>query len=67
MKTGGHTETRSVPAGLHHVRIPFQIGAQGFELWRDGALLVKSEGRPIVGNPSFYNFHYTTGHASSGP
>jgi glucan endo-1,3-alpha-glucosidase len=65
--TGGHTETRSVPAGLHHVRIPFQIGAQGFELWRDGALLVKSDGRPIVGNPSFYNFHYTTGHASSGP
>ncbi len=62
--TGPKTLTYPVPAGLFNTRVPFQTGAQSFQLLRGGKTLLTQAGDPIEATPAELNFIYTTGWAS---
>jgi glucan endo-1,3-alpha-glucosidase len=60
VNTAGVETKIAVPAGLHHERIPFLVGTQRFELWRNGRQLTQVEGPKIVETAPLYNFIYAT-------
>jgi glucan endo-1,3-alpha-glucosidase len=62
--TGSHTLTYPVPAGLSNTPVPFQSGAQSFQLIRQGQSLLSQSGDPIIATPAEYDFNYSTGWAS---
>ncbi len=59
--TGSQTLTYPVPAGLSHTRVPFQVGAQSFQLIRQGQTVLSQAGEPVIANPVCYDFNYYTG------
>lgn len=63
--TGSQTVTLPVAAGLVNTRVPFQVGAQSFQIVRGGQTVVSQIGTPIVAAPAEYNFSYYTVAASS--
>lgn len=59
----GQERTRiDVPAGIHHVEVPFQAGRQYFALWRDGKQIASGEGTPVNSNIQFHDYWPTTGY-----
>ena len=63
--TGSQTLSYAVPAGLTNTRVPFQTGAQSFQLVRGGKTLLTQTGDPILASPAELNFIYTSGAASN--
>ena len=63
--TGSQTVTLPVAAGLVNTRVPFQVGAQTFQILRNGQTVVSQIGTPIIAAPTEYNFNYYTAAASS--
>ncbi len=63
--TGSHTVTLSVGAGLQNTRVPFQVGAQSFQILRSGRTVISQIGEPIIAVPAQLNFNYYTVAASS--
>jgi len=60
--TGTQKLTYPVPAGLGNTRVPFQVGAQSFQVIRRGrTVLSQASTEPIIANPTEYNFNYYTG------
>ena len=59
--SGGVTNQFSQSSGLSSVRVPFNVGPQVIELWRDGARVGVINGPPIVTNLTNYNFFPTSG------
>lgn len=59
--TGNAVKTFSVPAGLSHTRIPFNTGAQSFDLIRNGQTVIHLNGDPIDSSITAYNFITTSG------
>jgi glucan endo-1,3-alpha-glucosidase len=62
--TGTQTLTYPVPAGIGNTRVPFQTGAQSFQLIRHGKTIVSQAGEPIIASPTEYNYNYYTGVAT---
>jgi len=60
--TGGVTKFYNVGRGMVHTRVPFNVGKQKFELWRNGVKITEQSGEDIVSNFSEYNFNYYTGY-----
>ncbi|HEY3379297.1 MAG TPA: endo-1,3-alpha-glucanase family glycosylhydrolase [Armatimonadota bacterium] len=54
-----------VPAGINHVRVPFAVGAQHFELYRGDKALISKDGDPILDKITKYNFFPTSGFAEA--
>jgi glucan endo-1,3-alpha-glucosidase len=63
--TGSKTVSLPVGAGLQNTRVPFQVGAQAFQIIRGGQTTVSQIGTPITAVPTEYNFNYYTVAASS--
>lgn len=63
--TGPQTLTYPVAAGLVNTRVPFQVGAQSFQIVRGGQTVISQIGTPVVAAPVEYNFNYYTVAASS--
>lgn len=63
--SGSQTSTIAVPAGLHNTRVPFNVGAQSFQIVRGGQTVVTQTGEPVVASPLEYDFNYYTAAASS--
>jgi glucan endo-1,3-alpha-glucosidase len=63
--TGGVTKTINVAAGIVHTRIPFNTGAQSFELWRNGVRILQKQGENVVNAVTEYNFNVYSDFASS--
>ena len=63
--SGSQTSTIAVPAGLHHTRVPFSVGAQSFQIIRGGKTVVSQVGEPVIAAPVEYNFNYYTASASN--
>ena len=63
--TGSQTTTLAVPAGLQNTRVPFQVGAQSFQILRSGRTVISQIGEPIIAVPAQLNFNYYTVAASS--
>ena len=60
--TGSQTLSYPVPAGIGNTRVPFQVGAQSFQVTRDGkTVLSQASTEPIVAAPVEYDFNYYTG------
>jgi len=65
--TGGVTKTYPVEAGVHHIRVPFNVGSQYFEIKRNGKQIIYVQGEDIVSDFIEYNFNLYSGSASSVP
>ena len=65
--SGSQTTTYPVPAGVSHTRIPFQVGAQSFQLIRNSRTVLSQTGQPIVDSPAQYDFYYNTGYITNQP
>ena len=52
--SGGNVTDTSVGAGLVHTRVPFTVGAQSFDLIRNGVTLIHIDGTPVVGSLTLY-------------
>lgn len=63
--TGSQTVTLPVGAGLQNTRVPFQVGAQSFQIRRNGQTVISQIGEPVIAAPVEYNFNYYTVAASS--
>jgi glycosyl hydrolase family 71 len=67
VESGGAKSEHRLEPGLSHIAVPFEAGAQHFELWRDGQRLSMIDGEPVAPSISRYNFFYTTGFVESDP
>jgi glucan endo-1,3-alpha-glucosidase len=65
--TGTATKTYNVSAGIVHTRIPFNTGAQSFELWRNGVRVLQKQGENILSSITEYDFNVYSGYASTAP
>jgi glucan endo-1,3-alpha-glucosidase len=63
--SGGRTSTISVAAGLNSAELPFLIGPQHFELWRNGKLVAKADGVPVTPTDSVQNLNVYSGYVIS--
>jgi hypothetical protein len=52
--SGGNVTDTSVGAGLVHTRVPFTVGAQSFDLIRNGTTLIHVDGADIVSSLTYY-------------
>ena len=59
--SGSVQYSKSLPPGIRHVRFPFKIGAQKFELIRNGIVVASNKGEDIISSPKYYNYFHTTG------
>jgi glucan endo-1,3-alpha-glucosidase len=65
--TGGVTKSYNVAEGIVHTRIPFNTGAQSFELWRNGVRVVQKQGENILSAITEYDFNVYSESVSSAP
>ncbi len=65
--TGGQVVTVPLPAGMNQKAVPFNVGAQSFELWRGGAKINGIAGEPVVDKGARYDFWSTTGFVETTP
>lgn len=63
--SGSRTSTINVAAGLNNTEVPFIIGPQHFELWRNGKLVAKADGVPVTPTDSVQNLNVYSGYAIS--
>jgi glucan endo-1,3-alpha-glucosidase len=63
VNSGGVQTEYNQSAGISHVRVPFQVGPQTFQLWRGEAPLGTINGPPITTAITNYNFFPTSGYA----
>jgi hypothetical protein len=63
VNSGGVQTEYSQSAGISHVRVPFQVGQQMFQLWRGEAQLGVINAPAITTALTNYNFFPTTGYA----
>jgi hypothetical protein len=61
--SGGVQTEYNQSAGISHVRVPFQIGPQVFQLWRGDSQLGVINAPQIVTSITNYNFFPTSGYA----
>ena len=62
--TGGTSQSFDLPAGVHHVRLPFAAGSQRFVLQRDSTTLIDKSGEhEISATDAWGNFNYFAGSA----
>jgi hypothetical protein len=59
--SGNRTSTINVVAGLNNTEVPFIIGPQHFELWRNGKLVAKADGVPVTPTDSVQNLNVYSG------
>jgi glucan endo-1,3-alpha-glucosidase len=59
--SGGVRTEYEQASGISHVRVPFQVGAQTFELWRGGSRLGLINAPPVTTSLTNYNFFPTSG------
>ncbi|WPJ96717.1 endo-1,3-alpha-glucanase family glycosylhydrolase [Coraliomargarita algicola] len=64
--SGEETMQYEVPAGVHHLVVPFQAGRQFFALWRDGEQIAAGEGTPVNTTIQYYDYWPTTGFIQAG-
>jgi hypothetical protein len=65
--TGGTNQSFDLPAGVHHVRLPFAPGPQRFVLQREGKILIDKTGEhEISATDAWGNFNYFAGGAQVG-
>ncbi len=66
--TSGSTETSyNVPAGITNTDIPFSVGSQTFELWRNGVRIATTQGTNILSAPQTRDFNNTSGFVYANP
>jgi glucan endo-1,3-alpha-glucosidase len=63
VNSGGVQTEYDQTNGISHVRVPFQLGPQVFQLWRNGALLGVINAPQITTSLTNYNFFPTSGFA----
>lgn len=62
--TSGVTQkTLQTLPGISHNRIPFTVGEQRFEVFRNGIKIIDKQGEPVSSVITHYNFLMATGHA----
>jgi glucan endo-1,3-alpha-glucosidase len=61
--SGGVQTEFDQPPAISHVRVPFQVGPQVFQLWRNGAQLGVINAPQITTSLTNYNFFPTSGFA----
>ena len=59
--SGGVRSTNDQAAGISHVRVPFQVGPQNFEIWRGDARLAQINAPQVTTSLTNYNFFPTSG------
>jgi len=63
VNSGGVQSEYNQSAGISHVRVPFQVGPQVFQLWRGAAQLGVVNAPQIITTLTNYNFFPTSGYA----
>jgi len=63
VNSGGVQTEYNQGAGISHIRVPFQVGPQAFQLWRGEAQLGVINAPPITTSLTNYNFFPTSGFA----
>jgi glucan endo-1,3-alpha-glucosidase len=67
VNTGGSLFNYSLNAGINQTQTPFNLGTQSFTLTRNGSTIISAQGtQPIIADPTFYNFFYSTGFQGDG-
>jgi glucan endo-1,3-alpha-glucosidase len=59
--------TKSLPAGMSHVRTPFMPGAQTFTVKRNGIMVLFAQGPPILSQIKNYDYFPASGYAYGKP
>jgi len=63
--TGDARTMYTIPAGMSHRRIFYNVGKQRFELERNGAVIARGAGDDVIAKPRHTNFWHTTGMAAA--
>jgi glucan endo-1,3-alpha-glucosidase len=61
--SGGVRSQYDQAVGINHVRVPFNVGSQVFEVWRDGLQQLVINAPPVITTVTNYNFFPTSGFA----
>jgi len=63
--SGTNLFTNALPAGLQQIRTPFAPGPQTFTLKRNGAVVITTNGPPILSQIQLYDYFPASGYAYS--
>ena len=67
VQSGTESQSFDLPAGVHHVDIPFQMGCPRVTLTRGGRTVIDKTGELPITNDGWSNFNYFSGSASGPP